>query len=219
MVSDTRICIASIRRREKRKLMLTKVRWALSPSPDGTHLLHYQDGAFFSSNLETGVTHNLTKDVPAVFFNTEDDHNVVKPPTNSLGWSKDSKFVLISDNWDIWKVPAEGGAAINLTGNGKKDKIRYPAIWKLDPEDKGFDLTKPLYVRAYGEWSKKGGVGRLDPGQSSVKMLLWDDAAYVSLLKAKDADAFSFQPRDHAGLRRLLSGKERFGGRKEGHQC
>ena len=42
-----------------------------------------------------------------------------------IGWVKDSKAVLISDNWDIWQVPVDGGAAVNLTVNGKKDQIRY----------------------------------------------------------------------------------------------
>jgi len=175
-----------------RKLMLTNVRWALGASPDGTHLLHYQDGAFFTTNLETGEAHNLTKDIPSVFFNTDDDHNVVKPPARTFGWSKDSQFVLVSDNWDIWKIPADGGSAVNLTVNGKKDKIRYLSIWKLDADEKGFDLAKPLFVRAYGEWTKKGGIARIDPEKSGVKMLHWDDAAYASLLKAKDADTLVY---------------------------
>jgi dipeptidyl aminopeptidase/acylaminoacyl peptidase len=176
----------------ERKLVLTKARWALGTSPDGTHLLHYQDGTFFTTNLETGETHNLTKGVPSVFFNTDDDHNIVKPPARTFGWSKDSQFVLISDNWDIWKVPANGGAAVNLTVNGRKEQIRYQTIWKLDAEEKGFDLSKPLFVRTYGEWTKKGGIGRIDPDKPGAHMLHWDDASYASLLKAKDADTFVY---------------------------
>ncbi len=122
----------------------------------------------------------------------DDDHNVVKPPTRSMGWSKDSKYVLLTDKWDIWKVPADGGAAVNLTGNGKEEKIRYEQIWKLNPDDKGFDLSKPLYVRAYGEWSKKGGIAVIDPDKAGVRMLHWDDAAYMNLLKAKNADVFAY---------------------------
>ena len=40
--------------------------------------------------------------------------------------SKDGKSVLLSDNWDIWQVPATAGArAVNLTGDGKRAQIRY----------------------------------------------------------------------------------------------
>ncbi len=182
----------------ERKLMLTKARWVFGTSPDGTHLLHYHDGAFYSVNLATGVSHNLTKGLPATFVNTEDDHNVVKPPTRVLGWSKDSQFALISDNWDIWKVPAEGGRAVNLTGNGRKDQIRYQEIWRLNLEDKGIDLAKPLYIKVYGEWSKKGGIARIQPDSQSVTMLHWDEASYPNLLKAKHADEF-FYSRETTG--------------------
>lgn len=121
----------------KRELVLTKARWVVGISPDGTHLLHYKGGAFFSTDLRNGQTHGLTLSVPSTFYDTEDDHNVVKPPARALAWSKDSKFVLISDNWVIWKIGADGGLAINLTGNGKRDKIRYQTTWRLDPDDKG----------------------------------------------------------------------------------
>jgi dipeptidyl aminopeptidase/acylaminoacyl peptidase len=175
-----------------RKLILRKARWVQSPSPDGTHLLYYEDGNFFTYNFATDQVQNLTKSIPAVFVDTDDDHNVVKPPARPLGWSKDSKYVLLTDKWDMWKVPADGGAAVNLTGNGKKEKIRYEQIWKLDPDDKGIDLAKPLYVRAYGEWTKKGGVGVIDPDKPGIRMLHWDDAAYMNLLKAKNADVFAY---------------------------
>jgi hypothetical protein len=46
---------------------------------------------------------------PVSFINTEADVNVLNPPTQTLGWTKDNKSVLISDNWDIWQIPVEGG--------------------------------------------------------------------------------------------------------------
>ncbi len=176
----------------ERQLALRKARWYMGPSPDGTHLLYYDDGTFFSYDLTNGQSHNLTKQIPAVFYNTEDDHNVVKPPARTIGWSKDSEYVLVTDDWDIWKIPANGGAAVNLTGNGKTDKIRYQSIWRLNPDDKGYDLSKPLYVRVYGEWTKKGGIGVLEPGKTGIRMLHWDEASYPNLIKAKDADTYLY---------------------------
>ena len=64
--------------------------------------------------------------------------------------------MLLSDGWDIWKVPVEGGAAVNLTVNGKKDKIRYRARFRLDPEEKGIDLTAPVYVPALRRVDQEG---------------------------------------------------------------
>ena len=175
----------------ERKLALHKVRWEFGASPDATHILYYDDGNFYTWDLATGQSHNLTKSLPTSFVDTEDDHNVVKPPTRTLGWSKDSAYVLLSDDWDIWKIPADGGPAVNLT-NGRKDKIRYPSIYRLDPDEKGFDLSKPLYLRAYGEWTKKGGLAVLDPGATAIRVLHFDDAVYTSLIKAKNAPAYFY---------------------------
>ena len=176
----------------ERTLALRKARWYMGPSPKATHLLYYNEGTFFSYDIATGKSANLTKQISSNFINTEDDHNVEKPPTNMIGWSKDADFVLLSDNWDIWKVPVAGGPGINLTVNGKKDKIRYRAPIHLDPDQKGFDLAKPLYLTAYGEWTKKGGIGMLEPDQPGVKMLQWADATYPTLLKAKNADVYLY---------------------------
>lgn len=175
-----------------RKLALKKNRWSFGASPDGAHFLYYDDGQFFTFNMATGQSLNITKDIPSVFWNQEDDHNIVKPPTAVIGWTKDSASVLISDNWDIWNVPAKGGQATNLTTNGKKDKIRYRQRFSIDPEEKGIDLAAPVYVGVYGEWTKKAGIGRIENGKPGVKMLAWDDAAFGGLMKARKADAWFY---------------------------
>jgi hypothetical protein len=138
---------------------------------------------------------NLTKLVPASFVNTEDDHNVAKPPRPALGWTSDSSAILLSDGWDIWKVPASGGSAVNLTGNGRKDAIRYRAVARLDP-DEGAPTAQPQYVAAFGEWTKKGGYAKLEPGKSGVQMLLWDDASF-GLQKARKADVYFYAKSTH----------------------
>ncbi|MBL8172881.1 MAG: S9 family peptidase [Acidobacteria bacterium] len=176
----------------ERKQILKKSRWSYGPSPDGTQYLYYEDGNFFTYDLASGKSLNLTEKVPTSFVNSEDDHNVVKPPTFPVGWTKDSKSVLLSDNWDIWNVPTRGGQAVNLTVNGKKDKIRYRTRFRLDPEEKGIDLGVPVYLSAYGEWTKKAGIARLEPGKPGPKMLMWDDASYGGLMKAKNADVYLF---------------------------
>ena len=176
----------------ERKLALRKAQHAMGASPDGTRLLYYEDGVFSVYDMESGKSTELTKQIPSTFWDTENDVNQVKPPTQSYGWSKDSSAVLLSDGWDIWKVPVNGAKPENLTANGKKDKIRYERPFRLDAEDRGIDLSKPVYVPVYGEWTKKGGIGIIEPGHAGVRMLHWDDAAYVQLIKAKKADTYLY---------------------------
>jgi len=175
-----------------KKLAIKKSRWYNGPSPDGTHFLYYDDGHFFTYDMATGKSYNITEKVPTSFINAEDDHNIVKPPTFPLGWTKDGASVLLSDNWDIWNVPVHGGQAVNLTVNGKKDQIRYQTRFRVDPDEKGIDLSSPVYVRAYGEWTKKMGIARIDGGKPGAKMLMWDDAGFSGVMKAKNADVWLY---------------------------
>ena len=177
----------------EKKPALEKCRWYFGPSPDGTHFLYYQDGHYYTYKMETGEKFNITKDVPTSFVNEEDDHNVIAPPIYPyyFGWAKDGISVLLYDNWDVWNIPVHGEGGENLTVNGKTEGIRYQRRFQLDPEEKGIDLSKPLYISVYGEWTKKGGVARVDNGRPGAKMLLWDDAAF-SITKAKKADVYLF---------------------------
>jgi len=182
-----------------RKLALKKNQNMFGASPDGTHFLYYDDGQFYSYEMATGKSYNLTKDVPASFVDEDDDHNVVKPPDYPMGWTKDGQSALLSDGWDIWIVPVHGGTkGVNWTGNGFKDQIRYQQRLILDPEEKGADLAQPQYVAAYGEWTKKAGFVRIEKGKAPA-VLLWDDAGYGRILKAKKAEIYLYTrstPRD-----------------------
>ena len=177
----------------ERKKALTKARWVASTSTDGTHLLYYEDGHYFTLELATLKTFNVSANAGTSFIDTEDDHPVDKPPTRPVGWSADGKFVLISDHWDVWQLAVHGDTpAVNLTVDGKTKAIRYRGPLTLDFDEKGIDLTKPRIVALYGEWTKKAGFGRVEPGKPGATPLLWDDASFRSLIKAKNADTFAY---------------------------
>ncbi len=179
----------------KRVTVKKNLRWGNSASPDSTKYLFYENKHFYVFDIETGQVRNITEKVPSSFVNTEDDHNIVDPPSNVLGWSADNQYVLLSDRWDIWRVPvAAGEAAVNLTVNGKKDQIRYqnrvPGIYE---NERGIDLTKPQYFSVMAEWTKRAGYGVLQPGKVGLDMLLWEDAAISSLRKAEKGDTWIYR--------------------------
>ena len=75
--------------------------------------------------------------------------------------------------------------------NGKKESLRYRSVLRLDPEERGLDLSVPRYVTAFGEYTKKGGIARLEPGKPGAQTLLWEDAAF-GLQKARKADVYLY---------------------------
>jgi len=181
----------------ERKKAMTKLRWAFGPSPDGTHLLYYDDGHYRALELATLKTFNMSEKATTAFIDTEDDHNIDRPPTRPLGWSSDGKAVLVSDGWDVWQLDVHGENATNLTLDGKLKGIRYRGRVSLDPEEKGIDLTKPVYFAMQEERTKKSGYGRVDPGKPGVNVLLWEDAEIGTLIKARKADMFAYSRQTH----------------------
>ena len=173
-----------------------KLRWFYGSNPEADHFLYYEDGHFHTYEMTTGRTYNITSGLPTSFIDIESDVNVVDPPVRPVGWSADGRWVLLYDDWDVWKVPAHGGGT-NLTRNGKTDGIRYNRVFRLDPDDEGVDLSAPVYFSAYGEWTKQAGLARLEPGTEQTERLLWDDAAFATLMKAKEAETYLYTRQTH----------------------
>ena len=161
------------------------------PSPDGTKALFYDNGDYHIYDFVTGQTKAITPGAPTTFVDTEDDHNVDRPPVAPLGWSFDSRFVLLFDGWDVWRVSAAGGNFVNLTGTGKRDRVRFTRRLVIDPKEKGIDLAKPMYLQTYGEWTKKEGLARVMPAKPGAETLLWDDAKFF-VNRARDTDTWVY---------------------------
>lgn len=163
----------------------------INGSPDGTKVLYFKEGHFYVYDLLSKTHKNITEKAPTSFINTEEDRNLKTPPTNVIGWTNDSKYVLINDLWDVWKISVDGKETINLSQNGAKDKIRYQVRYRLDEEEKGIDLKQSQYFGIYGETTKKSGFARLDEGKK-MTTVLWEDAAIGSLMKAKKSNTFLY---------------------------
>lgn len=172
-----------------RRLALREQRFLALPSPDGNQLLYWNDGHYHVQEMATGASRNITAGLPVSFVNVEDDHNVDRPPVNPIGWAKGSASVLLSDGWDVWQVPVRTGRAVNLTADGRREGIRYRQRLVWDPKERGIDLAQPLFLHAYGEWTKREGIARVAPGRPGAERYLWGDAK-VQVSRARDAERF-----------------------------
>ena len=159
-------------------------------SPDGRTVAFWDDGHWQAFDIATKGTTNLTKGAPVSFIDTEDDHNVDRPATQFLGFSKDGKFVLLQDNYDVWRVSLTGTQFTNLTVDGKAKRIRYARRIVTDARERGIDLTKPLYMAALQARTKKEAIVRIDPARAgAVALTGWREARHLPM-KAKSADVW-----------------------------
>jgi dipeptidyl aminopeptidase/acylaminoacyl peptidase len=174
----------------ERKKIAERVQFAFGTSPGARYFLYLQDDHYWSYDLRTGAQVNLTARVATSFVNHEDDHTVEqKPPFGVAGWTKNDRSVILYDKYDLWELRPDGSGATRLT-NGAADQIRYRYA-RLDPEEIFIDPARPLYLSAYGEWTKKFGYARLRMGRGA-EHLVWLDRNVGRLAKAKDAEVYSY---------------------------
>ncbi len=161
-------------------------------SPDSKYVYYYNDKHWMAYNTATGVTVNLTKDLPVTFENYKDDHPAVKPPFGFGGWTKGDKEFLVYDEFDVWALKPDGKGARKLT-EGRKDEI-VNRVRIMDMEEDYLDDSKPIYISLYGDKSKYFGFGKVEKGKFS--QLRYENNSLAVLNKAKDADVFSFMRSD-----------------------
>ncbi len=191
--------------------LIAKKLWrTMGTSPDGGWFLYLQNTHIYAYDAATG--RSAPVDGGMHFVNTDDDHPYELPIWGLAGWSQDGKSVLVYDKYDVWQLSLSGGKPVNLTrGVGKAQRIQFRVV-RLDlgaggrggrggrggfgapapdVEDHGIDLTKPVLLSAYGEWTKKSGYWTLEPGRAP-RPLIYEDKMIGQAEKATDADRVIF---------------------------
>ena len=161
-------------------------------APNGELISYYEDGAYYSFNLKTKQRYPLTANIDASFVDAKRDHNVEKPATPNFGWSEDSKYALIRDNYDLWRISADGKQAAALSGNWKQREIQVNNAYRIYPDDKAIDLKKTQYFTVFNDANKQSGIAVLDAGKTDLRLLFLDDHLYGGFRKAEDASVFAY---------------------------
>jgi len=173
---------------------------AFGISPNGTRFLYWKDSRFQAYDLDANTTRTLGGAVAVSFVDIEYDHPGTKPSYGVAGYTSDGKAVIVNHQYDLWLLPLDGSAATNLTGGlGARNETRFrlvrtapvdPTVPRAVGPRGTFDLTKPVTLSAYGQWTKKAGFFELAGGQ--MKELVYEDASFSTPTKARKADRFLF---------------------------
>jgi dipeptidyl aminopeptidase/acylaminoacyl peptidase len=177
-------------------------------STGGRYAMNFREGDFWVYDLESGASHNITKDAKIALTNKENDYPVSqKPPYGVAGWTKGDRSVIVYDTNDLWEIAADGSAKPKRLTDGAAEDIRYRYV-RLSSTGGGggrggrggrggggateaIDLDEPVYLSLEGRWTKKTGYAALHDGK--VDRLIYEDKAVRGLEKAKDADVLLYQ--------------------------
>lgn len=197
---------------ERTPILTAQIR-TLGLTPDSRYFLYWKNKHVWTYELATNTQRNITEKVPVSFVNAEEDHAVEKPPYGVAGYSKDGKWVILEHRFDLWQVSLDGSEpAVNLTrGVGTRNDIRLRWVNLDQPAPAAFggrgarrggaggaaniiDLTKPLFLSAFGEYTKKAGYYELVDGR--LDSLVYDNKSFGRPQKAANADRFLFTRED-----------------------
>ena len=110
----------------KGKLLLKKQRPdKVFINPNGEAIVFFKDESWWVHNLKDNTIHNLTKDLPYSFIDKENDRNDQKTAfSRRIKWLEDERAILVSDEYDIWKLSLDGKFKQILTA-GREIKRQY----------------------------------------------------------------------------------------------
>jgi dipeptidyl aminopeptidase/acylaminoacyl peptidase len=174
-------------------------RYTFGITPHGRHFLFWKDNKIQAYDLEAGTTKAIGAGTVS-FVDLEHDNPGTKPSYGIAGYSSDGKAVIAQHRYDLWLVPFDGSEPKNLTQSvGAKSEIHFRILRPVPadptlPRSAGprgtIDLSKPVTLSAYGEWTKKSGYYELAGGQ--LKELIYEDASFSNPVRAMKADRFLF---------------------------
>lgn len=175
--------------RKERNLVAKKVKGnaSLSPKAQFVYWFSLTDTAWQSYSLADKQTTTLTKGLPVMFANEENDEPDYPGSYGSAGWTADDNQFIVYDRYDLWSLDPNGKKpAVNLTRIGRNEKVIFRYV-KLDIEERFIDANKDMLLSAFNETTKASGYYRLSKGGVLTKLVM-DDYRFGSLSKAKSAD-------------------------------
>jgi dipeptidyl aminopeptidase/acylaminoacyl peptidase len=170
-------------------------------SPDGRHFLYWKDNRFQAYDLDAGAGRTIGAGANGSFVNVEFDYPGPKPAYGIAGYTSDGQAVVAYHRYDLWLLPLDGKApARNLTnGAGSRGEIRFRWV-NIGPIDSAaprrtrtgreIDLSKPVLLSAFGQYTKQSGFYELANGQ--LRELVYEDALFTTPVRAEKADRILF---------------------------
>lgn len=160
-------------------------------SPDGKYLLYFKNKNWWTYDIAEGKHRNITKGIDTRFQNFTSVTGRKNHPAFGTGeWAEDDSWVLVYDQYDAYKIWADGSNYKKLT-SGAKDNIRYRQV-RFDYDNEGMLKDEAIYFSLYGDKSKNRGYARLT-GNGKPQRLLYQPKMISRLAKADSTQQFVYQ--------------------------
>jgi len=158
-------------------------------APFGDYAVAFDGKDWQSYAVPGGERVNLTAKLGGRFDNEEFDLPASRPPAGLTGFTADRKSVVISDRYDLWKLPLDGSIATNLTQIGRTTGVGFTIVGLGDDfSTLKLDFSQPVLLAAENPATRDTGFYRLEPGRKPT-LLVMGARRYGTPVQAKKADA------------------------------
>jgi dipeptidyl aminopeptidase/acylaminoacyl peptidase len=141
-------------------------------SPSGKYAVWFdkKEHQWYSYTVKQMAVKNITAGIPTILY-MNFDRNRPRPAAGMVGWTANSEYLLIYDNYDIWQLdPAGINKPICMTkgyGNKNHIKFKYENFQKINNES--IALPDTLLLGAFNVNTKESGYYSLTlNGEKSV---------------------------------------------------
>ena len=172
----------------------------LTASPMGKYVYWYDaiKQNYFAYNTANSSVKNITDKIKVPLFDTENDVPDYANEIGVAGFTADDKYILVQDEYDIWKVdPTAVEAPVNMTnGFGRKNKTKFDYV-NTDPEKRYINSTEKILLRSQNKTNKNGGFYSVNVDEVKDPVLLHSGAhSFSAPLKAKESEKYIFTQSD-----------------------
>ena len=177
-----------------RKTILANGLGSFSASPKGNYVYWYNPELknYFTYNTSTGVTTNITQKIKEPLYDVENDVPDYPSAAGFTGWTKDDRYILINDVYDIWQVDPDGAEQPkNITnGFGKKNKTDFNYV-QLDPEKRFINADETILLQSQNKLNKYAGFYSKKINEiADPRQMVMAPTVFSQPVKAKNADGY-----------------------------
>ena len=160
-------------------------------SPDGQYILYFRDNDWWTFENDTYRHRNLTENVDAEFNDTTSvTGREFDPPHGSGQWAEQDRWVLLYDQFDVYKARPAGGDVERIT-EGSQDEIRFRQA-RPDPSVDALDPRGDIYLSMYGHRTKDRGYARVDR-RNQLDTLIYESKMINQIAVSENGDGYFFQ--------------------------
>ncbi len=197
-------------------------------SPDDKYVVFFDKGHWYTYNVASAKTIDITSTVKGVSFAQETaDTPAIPGAWGVAGWTKGDKSVLLYDRYDVWEVdPNAAKPAVNVTDSTGRRSNTVLRLMQLgagggrggrggggggggagNDTANVYDANGPLFLHALNEETKAAGFYRDQLGANRApEPVVMADVAWGVPMKAKNADEYLITKGTYVDFPNLYAG-------------